>query len=31
MQKKIVCINSKRKPGLVYQFPKPVPPPPKAA
>jgi len=31
MHKKVVCILSKRKPGVVYQFPKPVQPPPKAA
>jgi hypothetical protein len=31
MNKKLVCITSKRKTGIVYQFPKPEPPPKRAA
>jgi hypothetical protein len=31
MANKVVCITIKKKFGLLYQFPKPVPPPPKRA
>jgi hypothetical protein len=31
MRKKLVCIKDKKKAAVLYQFPKPVQPPPKPA